>query len=519
MRTLALAVSVVALSLAVGQTPDTPDPKKSKDDGKSKPYPDSLIHAPTPVPDRVILTWSGDTATTQSVTWRTDTSVAVAEGQITEATEGPSFDTGWGKSAKAADVVRTVPAATELLKTDLHDCHCHSVTFRNLKPATKYVYRVGSAPNWSEWFQFETASDKPEPFGFIYVGDAQDDVKRHWSRLIRQAVTDMPRAKFLLHAGDLISRGTSDGNWGEWFTAAGWINGSIPSIPSPGNHEYGAPPKTAEEKTLDAVEAASGGGLVAPKRPARPSVVTTHWRAQFTLPDHGPSGLEETCYYLDVQGVRIVCLNSMEKVEAQTPWLETVLKSNPHRWSVVTFHVPAYSTAASRQKNEENKAVRKFWRPILDRHGVDLVLQGHDHSYGRSGLMRDDTVMPNGEEYDKKGSVYVVSVSGPKMYPVGQQPWMVTNAEKKQLYQLIRVDGDRLHFEARTADGGLFDTFELRKRPDGRSELLERADIEAEKQSRGPLGREVLFAVGGMVLLAGGYAGLRGRRGGRSAAT
>ena len=32
-------------------------------------------HAPTPLPDRVVLTWEEDPATSQSVTWRTDATV------------------------------------------------------------------------------------------------------------------------------------------------------------------------------------------------------------------------------------------------------------------------------------------------------------------------------------------------------------------------------------------------------------------------------------------------------------
>jgi len=506
MRTLVLSVSLLSVSVAIGQTPKPPDPTKEKKESKPKGYPDKLIHAPTPMPDRVILTWSGNTATTQSVTWRTDTTVTTAVGQITEATDGPSFDAGWG-GKKVSDVVRSVPAITEPLKTDLNASHRHSVTFRGLKPKTKYAYRVGAGADWSEWFQFETTADKPEPFGFIYVGDAQNDVRRHWSRLIRQAVADMPDAKFLLHAGDLINRGYSDADWGEWYQAMGWVTGGYRHVVTPGNHEYGSAPKglILAPKAVD--------GEVPPKAAKKKAGVTSYWRPQFTLPDHGPKGLEETCYYLDIQGVRFVVLNSMERLEDQVPWLENVLKTNPHKWVIVTFHVPAYSTAANRQKNEENKAVRKLWRPILDRYGVDLVLQGHDHSYGRSGLMRNDTVLPNGEEYDKKGSVYVVSVSGPKMYPVGQQPWMMSYAEKKQLYQLIRIDGDRLRFEARTANGNLFDEFELRKKLDGRSELLERSAIEAEKAGSGsPVGREALFALGGIVLLAGGYAAVRSAR-------
>ncbi|MBR15462.1 MAG: hypothetical protein CMQ25_04330, partial [Gammaproteobacteria bacterium] len=35
-------------------------------------YSREAAHAPTPLPDRVVLTWEGDPSTTQSVTWRTD---------------------------------------------------------------------------------------------------------------------------------------------------------------------------------------------------------------------------------------------------------------------------------------------------------------------------------------------------------------------------------------------------------------------------------------------------------------
>jgi hypothetical protein len=38
------------------------------------PYDPHSHYEPTPIPERVILTWEGDPATTQSVTWRTDTS-------------------------------------------------------------------------------------------------------------------------------------------------------------------------------------------------------------------------------------------------------------------------------------------------------------------------------------------------------------------------------------------------------------------------------------------------------------
>ena len=45
----------------------------SHQDGEVNKYSPEQAHAPTPLPDRVVLTWEDDPATTQSVTWRTDT--------------------------------------------------------------------------------------------------------------------------------------------------------------------------------------------------------------------------------------------------------------------------------------------------------------------------------------------------------------------------------------------------------------------------------------------------------------
>jgi 3',5'-cyclic AMP phosphodiesterase CpdA len=403
-------------------------------------YDEKLIHRPSPVPDRVILTWAGDPATSQAVTWRTDVSVTTPVAQLAAAEGGPGFDPVWGRGQFRPEKLRTVRAKTRPLTTAINEALYHSVNFEDLRPRTKYAYRVGDGTNWSEWFHFETPGDTREPFGFIFFGDAQNGIKTLWSRVARGAYSDMPRAKFILHAGDLVDRGSSDADWGEWHAAAGWINGMVPSVPTPGNHEY-----------------TGKAGL------------TEHWRAQFTLPEHGPPGLEATCYFLDVQGVRIVSLNSNEKVNEQVPWLETVLALNPNRWTVVTFHHPVYSTARGR----DNRHVREAWRPVFDRFGVDLVLQGHDHTYGRTGLMREDNVLSGAFHRGERGTVYAVSVSGAKMYPLGDDFRMHSAAQDTQLYQLVTINGDRLRYEARTATGELFDAFELHKRNNGCNELLD----------------------------------------------
>jgi len=401
---------------------------------------------PSVYPDRIALTWSDDPATSLSVTWRTDSTVTEAYALFAKATPSPRFD-------RYAD---TLAAATELLDTRLvvgeeTVAHFHSVTFRDLEPNTLYAYRVGSEGVWTEWYQFRTASSDTEPFSFLYFGDAQNDLHTHWSRLIREAYSRAPDARFMIHAGDLVNSAHRNIEWGEWFEAGGWIHGMLPSIPVPGNHEYRAYHPDSTERFL-----------------------SVHWRPQFTLPENGIPGLEETVYYIDYQGVRVIGLNSMRDIQQQAEWLETVLSDNPNRWTVITFHFPIYSSSG----NRDNPALRSLWKPIFDRHYVDLVVQGHDHTYAR-GQVENVATGVNGQD-QSAGTVYVNSVSGPKMYTLKELRWseyeatLERAAENTQLFQVIHVTQDTLHYEAFTVTGELYDQFDIVKKENAPNVLIER---------------------------------------------
>lgn len=407
-------------------------------------YPDAETYKPTPVPDRIILNWNGDPATTQAVTWRTDVNVFSAQAQIAVAEDGPAFK----------DKAITIPAgsSSEVQGNQPYTAKFHTVNFENLIPKTKYLYRVGDGANWSEWFEFTTASDKAEPFSFLYVGDAQNNILEHWSRVIRNAYSDLPEAKFIIHAGDLINQGDADEQWGEWFKAGGWLNGMVPSIMTPGNHEYAKIVKGA------------------------PSGLSQYWRPQFALPENGPAGFEESVYYTDYQGMRIISLDTNlkgEKLDMQAAWLEEVLANNPNKWTVMTFHHPVFANSPTR----DNVEIREKLLPLIEKYSVDLVLQGHDHSYAR-GQLSNLASGTNGKS-SKSDTVFVVSVSGPKMYEISDKNWEENGAQvdssiaNTQLYQLIQVDGNVLKYEARTATGSLFDGFEMNKTPSGEKQIQE----------------------------------------------
>ncbi|MGA2189180.1 MAG: metallophosphoesterase family protein [Steroidobacteraceae bacterium] len=75
---------------------------------------------------------------------------------------------------------------------------------------------------------------------------------------------------------------------------------------------------------------------------------------------------------------------------AQTAWLEKTLSEASADaaidWIIVQMHQDALSS--SKHGNGSDKGIRETWLPLFDRHGVDLVLCGHDHDYERSWPVR-----------------------------------------------------------------------------------------------------------------------------------
>jgi hypothetical protein len=411
-----------------------------------------MWNALTPVPDRIILTWSADPATTQSITWRTDTTVRSAMVQYALASPGPGMeliaDTAWART-------ETLDATS--VKDARLVASYHSATLTGLQSDTLYAYRVGGGTNWSEWYHFRTASAEPEPFSFLYFGDAQNDILSLWSRNLRQSYASATDARFIIHAGDLVNNAHDDLQWGEWFRAGGWIHATVPSVPAPGNHEWDPFTLEEEEKEIEHF--------------------SVFWRPQFELPRNGVKGMEEANYTIDYQGLRILALSSTERREEQAAWMRRVLSNDPQPWTIATFHHPVFSSG----KERDNPELRAAWKPVFDEFGIDLVLQGHDHTYARGRTAAGGENVADGINLrDATGPVYVVSVGGRKMYDFKTGMWSTYDAvldrraENTQLHQVIRIAGDTLTFRSYTAVGGLYDAFDLIRRDGAPNRFIDR---------------------------------------------
>ena len=82
----------------------------------------------------------------------------------------------------------------------------------------------------------------------------------------------------------------------------------------------------------------------------------------------------------------VVGLDSNELLrdgEEQLDWLDRTLADSGATWRIVAVHHPPYSAGYQ----GSSLRVREQLAPILERHGVQLVLSGHDHDYQRSTTM------------------------------------------------------------------------------------------------------------------------------------
>src|SRR5262245_14498275 len=104
-------------------------------------------------PDRIILTWNGDPARTQAVTWRTAPSVSNPVAELANA-DAPVKLVHYENRTREAVIERSFARRIPARSQDHPEsgARYHSVVFDGLTPGSQYFYRVGDGEHWSEWF-------------------------------------------------------------------------------------------------------------------------------------------------------------------------------------------------------------------------------------------------------------------------------------------------------------------------------------------------------------------------------
>jgi len=120
----------------------------------------------------------------------------------------------------------------------------------------------------------------------------------------------------------------------------------------------------------------------------------------YVCPTEGEAGGlasgSESFYSFDHGNIHFIALNSHDLDRspegAMARWLKSDLKQTREkgqtRWLIAFWHHPPYSLGTHNSDTEKPLVeMRRYIMPILEAHGIDLVLAGHSHIYERSMLL------------------------------------------------------------------------------------------------------------------------------------
>ena len=261
----------------------------------------------------------------------------------------------------------------------------HIVKLTGLEPDTQYYYSIGSAAyrlvggandGANYWFKSSPPAGTRRPIRFWALGDAgtagngsPDRQRSTRDAFYNYAATNGGPADLWLMLGDnAYNSGTDSEHQAAVFDMYPATLRNKFLWPTLGNHE------TSQSTTA----------------------TDFPYLHIFSLPVNGeaggvPSGTEKY-YSFDYGNVHFVCLDSMTSGRTGTTpmarWLVNDLEETAQEWVVVFYHHSLY-TKGTHDSDSEGDLVelRQNLIPILEAHGVDLVLMGHSHVYERSYLL------------------------------------------------------------------------------------------------------------------------------------
>jgi len=143
-------------------------------------------------------------------------------------------------------------------------------------------------------------------------------------------------------------------------------------------------------------------------------------------------------------GVRFFALDSNYMDRTQLSWLEKELAASGSDWKIMYFHHPIYSSGGA---HGSDTALRDQLEPLFLKHGVDVVLAGHEHFYER--------LKP------QKGIHYFTSGGAGKLRRGDVGGTFTEKAFDQGFHFMVfEIVGDRLHFQAisdlsKTIDSGI----------------------------------------------------------------
>ncbi len=309
----------------------------------------------------------------------------------------------------------------------------HRVTIAGLAPGTTYSYRLvtrgaGTRAPVGAPGTFTTAAAPDAPsVTFAALGDSGAGTREQAAvaRLVAAETFD-----FFVHLGDVIYPQGDESRYDRLFFAFyGPFLASHALVGAVGNHDLQEPGAASWVDVFD---------------PPRNNDEGSPFYSSFEWGD-----------------AKFVAIDSTGLFQLEGPWgawLERELANNARRWLVLLLHAPLH---CSDRHHGDDARLQQLWQPLLERHGVDLVLAGHAHMYQRTGRVKHSSTDPS-----YPGFVEVVSGGGGHvLYPVGGRT-AVEPLVKEAAHHFVKVtlERDSLRIKAIRADGSVLDDATIPRR-------------------------------------------------------
>jgi len=287
----------------------------------------------------------------------------------------------------------------------------------HLEAKTEYSYRVGGDGGWSPTYAFKTSKFDGN-FDFLFFGGPQigssGNVPKDqagWADTLKVALAATPDAELLVSGGDQVETAGVETQWNA-FLAPDELR-SYPWVATIGNHDVGS---RAYEQHL----------------------WTPNTFRSPTLYSNSPTTNSGGDYWFIYKNVLFIDLNSnayrttatsgTDSDLAHIGFVTNVVQQHgaDAKYTVLVYHHSIYSPA-DHANDTDNQKRRLDFPAAFSALGVDLVLQGHDHSYSRSYVIESGAKQNAKEKpgatsvFEGPGGVIYVtgnSASGSKYYPL-----------------------------------------------------------------------------------------------------
>ncbi|MCL2100406.1 MAG: metallophosphoesterase [Fibromonadales bacterium] len=388
-------------------------------------------------------------------------------------------------NAAVLQLVEPLPARTftGVNGTAAHGFDSNKVTVTGLAKNTEYTYRVGDGKeeNWSKTYTFKTY-DPDSKYSVIATADPQigsSGDRGQWVKTVAAASAQAEKQgggpAFMLIAGDQTNYANDVSEIDAYLAPPGLK--SLPVAVTIGNHDVVdmrvGPPQTG---FMDKIY----------NWPNHNNLRSTN--ADTTRLRAGGN------YYFSYGNTLYISINSqITNAAMHEIFMTQAIASHPGAtWKIALFHHDIYGggSHASPKGYSDSYNMQATWSPFLDKHGIDLAINGHDHVYARSRFMQGNKIIkeqmptvldinetnlaqanPAGAIIQPKGIQYMsLSGASAKFYALEMQPWVAygheqnSNNQLNTQYSIITIEGESLVFSTyRTEDDELVDAITLKK--------------------------------------------------------